>query len=312
MVSEQGRRRAVVVALNWNGMEVLGDMISSLAPQLEGSDARLLVFDNASEDGSDLAAESEWGAAPWFELVRSERNLGFAAGVNAAVDMTDEPVAVIANNDTVFLPGSLGELLAGLDRHPRAGLAGPRLLWPDLSLQRSMRDFPFPGSLIAEHLPLLRRRAAKWSPHDREVPVDWMVGAVMAVRREAFRSAGGFDEDYFFYHEETDLQYRMSREGWERWFIPSSEVVHVEGASARKLFGSDNMLRYIPGKLRFLEKHGRTGSRTLFRLYMTLLQTARMTAGLVLPARRARDARFRADYCRRALALTWRGELDRG
>ncbi len=292
-----------VLVLNWNGREILPGMLASVADQVEATGGSLTVFDNGSEDGSHMEAQRLLGHHPWFRLLQSPVNLGFAAGVNRAMESMDTEVAVIANSDTRFAPGSLAELLNGLHRHPAAGLAGPMLLWPDGSLQRSMRDFPFPARIVREHLPLIGRGSYRNLPHISEMRCDWLVGAVMAVRTAAFRQVGGFDEDYFFYHEETDLQYRLKRAGWETWFIPGSRVVHLEGASAKRKFGEDVYLRYIPAKLRFLSKHAGAGSRTAFRLWMALLMLGRMSAGLVSPSLRERDGRYRADYCRRALGL---------
>jgi N-acetylglucosaminyl-diphospho-decaprenol L-rhamnosyltransferase len=295
-----------VVTLNWNGGEVLPGMIRSLVPFLEASGSSLIVFDNGSEDGSDREALREFGGFRWFRLVRSDANLGFAAGANRSLSGAEGEIAVLANNDTVFLPGSLEALLEGLGRHPSAGIAGPRLLWPDGRLQRSMRDFPFASRLVVEHLPLFRRLSARWADHSRERRADWLVGAVLAIRMQAFREIGGFDEGYFFYHEETDLQYRMAEAGWETWFVPASEVMHLEGFSATRKYGRDTTLRYIPAKLRFLGKHGGVGSLAAFRILMTALALGRLTAGAIVPGLLARDRRCTVSYFSRALGALWR------
>lgn len=294
-----------VVALNWNGREVLPGMLRSLANEAPAAGARVLLFDNGSTDGSDRDAEDAFGGCAWFSIARSPVNLGFAGGANAAIAGVSEDVVVLANTDTIFLPGSLKELCEGLERHPRAAAAGPRLLWPDGSLQRSLRDFPFPGRLVREHLPLLRRASSRWDDHETERPAEWLVGAVLAMRTGVFRQAGGFDEDYFFYHEETDLQYRFHRMGREVWLVPSSRVVHIEGAAASKLYGRDTRLQYIPAKLRFLEKHGARGSRTAFRILMSALALGRMAVGILSPARAASDACYSRSYCRRVLSTLW-------
>ena len=298
--------RITVITLNWNGAEVLRDMINSLAPQLIELQARLIVLDNCSTDGSDRAVEEEFGGESWFSMMRAEHNLGFGAGANRVIQNSDDDILVLANNDTIFMPGSLSSLVDALERHPEAGMVGPRLLWPDGSLQPSMRDFPFPGKLIREHLPYLGRKAAVYSSHLIEQKVDWLVGAVMAFRREALLDTGPFDEDYFFYHEETDLQYRMIRSGWEVWFIPEASVIHLEGVAARQMFGRETWLRYIPEKIRFLRKHGKYGAVTGFRVFMTLLYTFRLFAGLVKPGRRKHDIRYTASYCWKAIGLTWK------
>lgn len=296
-----GVSACAVVTLNYNGAAFLPDMIESVAPQLASTGSRLAVFDNGSTDGSDRLVEERFGGESWFSIRRSPVNLGFAAGANAALSDLREEVAVLANSDTVFLPGSLDALLLGLARHPRAALAGPKLLWPDGTLQPSLRDFPFPAALIREHLPFRSRLSAKFSSHASERRADWLVGAVMAIRTGMFRETGGFDTDYFFYHEETDLQYRFRRMGMEVWFIPSSQVVHIEGGSAQAVYGRDTTLRYISAKLRFLRKHGSPLDIACFRLLMSALHLGRAAVGIVRPGKARRDVRFSRGYCSEAL-----------
>ena len=275
-------------------------MIASLAEPAEKLNGELIVFDNASTDGSDYTAQQMWGNKSWFTLIKSSENLGFAGGANKAIKDIDAEIIVLANSDTVFLKNSLQILLDTLDKHPEAGVVGPKLLWPDGTLQRSLRDFPFPGRLIAEHLPLLGRKASANQPHTVEQKVDWLVGAVMVFRKELFESFGGFDEDFFFYHEETELQYRFSLKGFSSFFVPAAEVIHVEGASARKMFGRETYLKYIQAKLKFLRKHGYAGSILLFRLFMGWLQGCRLVTGFFCPKLRLRDIRYTAPYCRKA------------
>src|SRR6056297_758661 len=209
-------------------------MVESLLPQLRETGSRLVFFDNASDDGSEDLVEERFGGTGLVEVVRWGENLGFAGAANLMMGRLSEDVVVLANTDTVFLPKSLAVLLKTLDRRPDAGLAGPRLLWPEGGLQPSMRDFPFVRNLLLEHFPLLGRFSARRRPHTAPRQTDWLVGAVMAIRMEAFRDAGGFDTDFFFYHEETELQLRMRSRGWEVWFEPCAEVIHVEGGSARQ------------------------------------------------------------------------------
>ena len=290
-----------VLTLNWNGKEVLPDMIESLSEQIVDLNGNLIVFDNNSTDGSDKDALEAWGDEDWFSLVKSEENLGFAGGANFAIKGIDSEIIVLANSDTVFLPGSLKCLLETVQKHPEAGMIGPKLLWPDGTLQPSLRDFPFPGKLIAEHIPLLNRNSAIKSTHDKAQFVDWLVGAVMVFRKELFLDIGGFNDDFFFYHEETELQYRLYKSGYSSFFEPKAVVIHVEGASARKMFGRETYLKYIKAKIMFLNKHGYLGSKLVFRLFMGGLQLGRLFLGFVYPALSNRDIRFTSQYCRRAL-----------
>ncbi|MBN1435211.1 glycosyltransferase family 2 protein [Candidatus Fermentibacterales bacterium] len=301
------RTNALTLAVvNHNGGSVLPDMLSSVREEVISNGWKLILFDNGSSDGSDRAAEQAYSSEGWLRVLRSPVNLGYAAAVNRALEGVDTSCAIVANSDTAFPCGALEGLVRFLESRPSAGAVGPRLLWPDGRLQSSLRSFPFSPRLVLEHLPLLRRLTPKHSSHDEPRTVDWFVGAVIALRLEAFRSVGGFDEAFFFYHEETDLFYRMWKAGWEVWFTPAVEVTHVGGATAAAVYGRDGCyLRYIPAKLLFLRKHRGPLFRLCFRLAMTGLQVSRMLAGLLLPRMRRKDSRFSPGYCREAVSLLW-------
>jgi GT2 family glycosyltransferase len=299
--------RALVASINRNGLDVLPGMLDSLVPQLSETGTSLLVFDNASDDGSACLVEELAASNTLVRLVRSPSNIGFGAAADSIAARTDAPVLVLVNTDTVFLPRSLETLLSCIESGPEIGLAGPRLLWPDGNLQQSMRDFPFPGRLLLEHLPILRRKTARYSPHDHGAFADWLVGAVMAVRMSAFRDVGGFSRDFGFFHEETDLMYRMRRRGWKVWFEPSAEVIHLCGSTTRRTYEGPLEIRYIPARLLFIRKHAGSASVAAYRLLMTGLLLARLasrsTAGRDGSERRSGSE---TGYLRRALAEVWR------
>ena len=294
---------ALVAAINWNGRDFILQMIDSLLPQLEETGSCLLVFDNGSTDGSADLVESRYAGNNLVEVQRNSENIGFGRAANRIIGNSGKPVVVLVNTDTVIRPGCLRTLLSCMEKHPEVAFAGPRLLWPDGSLQPSKRDFPFPCKLVQENLPILRRSTAKYSSHDESGYTDWLIGAMMAVRSEPFIRTGGFSEDFFFFHEETDLQYRLREHGWKVWFESSAEIVHIEGGSCRQMFGDLAWLQHIPGKLIFLQKNGNSIDVILYRLFMSMLQLQRMITGL-LPGHR--DLRWNRNYCMEALVLLWK------
>jgi GT2 family glycosyltransferase len=69
--------------------------------------------------------------------------------------------------------------------------------------------------------------------HQEGVPVDWIIGACMLVKRQVWQEVGGFDERFFMYAEETDWQLRMRKAGWLVHFLPTAQVTHLAGASGK-------------------------------------------------------------------------------
>ena len=211
-----------------------------------------VVVDNASGDGS-----VERLRARGVEVVARAANDGFAAGVNAGFAATRAPVVVVLNPDTEPRPGAIARLVERLERAPRAGVAGPRLVFADGTPQPSAyRRFPGLGILFLElctpvgyllvHLPRL-------DPY-RGTPAAHVYGAAMAIRRAAYADAGPFDEGFFLYLEETEWQRRVRDRGWTVEVADDAEVVHlVRGGGAAADAPSPHFVR---SARRYLRRQG--------------------------------------------------------
>ena len=234
-----------------------------------------VVVDHGSTDGTVAFVRERF---PEVRLVEQE-NLGLAAGWNRG--MREAPAAfwLILNADAWMTEGSTERLLGFAAEHARAGLVGPRLLNPDGSLQRSVRAFPTLWRLATEYL-FLRKLAPRSTllnafyaggfDHDEPRLCEWVMGSCMLVRREAVDDVGPLDESFFLFSEETDWARRFADAGWEVWFTPAAECVHVGGASHGGRLFREN----VRGQLRFLAKH-RGGdyaerARRLLRLSLRL------------------------------------------
>ncbi len=175
---------------------------------------------------------------------------------------------------------------------------GPKLLNPDGSLQRSVRGFPTLWRLATEYF-FLRKLAPRSellnafyaAGFDHESPrrSEFVMGACMLVRRDAFDAIGGFDEDYFLFSEETDWCYRAARHGFEVWFTPDARCVHVGGAA----HGGRMFRENLRGHLLFLSKH--RGARVAERA-RRLLRIALVLRGLVFRGARGKDYREAARW----------------
>lgn len=238
--------RVAVVVVNYNTAGLAVDCLQSLAAERGRGEAfRAVIVDNASPDGSaqvlrETVAENGWG--DWAELLPLDRNVGFAAGNNAALrpilaaDVPD--YVLLLNPDTVVRPGAIGRLVAFLDAHPKAGLAGSRLEDPDGTAQRSAFRFPGVagefenGARFGPVTKLLARYAVAPPPRDEPHPADWLAGASLLVRRAVFEQVGLLDEGFFLYFEEVDFCRRAWAAGWECWYVPDSRVVHLVGQAS--------------------------------------------------------------------------------
>jgi len=238
------------------------------------------VVDNASNDGSDQLVERQF---PWVRLIRNARNVGFGAAHNQVLQTAKGRFWLILNADAAPKNGSLQKLRDYLDANPRVAVAGPKLRYPDGGVQPSRRRFPTRATLFLESTQLqrfwpnnavLRRYYIQDRSDDEPQDVDWLVGACLCVRAAAAQDVGLLDERFFMYSEELDWCRRFRAAGWRVRYVPSAEVVHLEGASSRLDLAARDRL-FQASKLEYAAKwHGPLVAQAL-RAYLVLEYFAR-------------------------------------
>ncbi len=236
------RPPSVAVAIpSWNTIGLLPACLESLTNQ--GLELETLVVDNGSEDGSVAFLERE--GVPYVAL---PTNIGFAAAVNLAVSRTGAPAILVLNADTVLESGCVATLLAALGEDPRLAGVQPRILQlEDGAAERSSVDARLysAGQALTRDGRAYERGMGEaqgpWSAERREV--FGVCGAACLLRREAFERLGGYDESYFAFYEDVDLNVRARIAGWRFEYVPEAVVWHVGNASWQAGFerpGADN------------------------------------------------------------------------
>jgi GT2 family glycosyltransferase len=262
-----------VVIVSYNSQEPLRDCLASIESEPW---EKVMVVDNLSSDGSaDMVSRN----FPWVNLIVCQRNDGYGAAANLAIARCLSKYVLLLNCDTVLQPGVLQALSDYLDRHPQVAVVGPQLVNPDGTRQVSCFEFPTPlETLLREtSLPRLIKRPAKFpfaEPLDESTQsaqaVPWVLGAALAIRRVAFEALAGFDESFFMYFEEVDLCYRLSRTGWQTHFVPEVFVMHVGGASTKRLRAV--MLEQLYKSLcHFYQRHYSVLQKVQLRFILTYL-----------------------------------------
>jgi GT2 family glycosyltransferase len=220
----------------------------------------VLVIDSASSDDSVEMVRREF---PDVRVYASDVNLGYTGGNNLGMRESRGRYALLLNPDTEVVGDALGTMVAYLDRHPRVGVVGPQLLWPDGGVQSSRRRFPTLCTALVESTflqkwfprhPVLRRYYVLEQPDDALSEVDWVQGACLMVRREVIEQVGLLDDAYFMYSEELDWQRRMASAGWKVVYLPQAQIVHYEGKSSEQVVAFRH-IRFQSSKVRYFCRH---------------------------------------------------------
>jgi len=200
------------------------DLLLACLETLRGTTAEIVMLENASEDGSAVAVRERF---PAVRVLAQDFRAGFGANHNTVVRATEGRYVYVLNEDTTADDWGFERIVAYLDAHPRVAALGPRLTYPDGRLQDSAWRFPTP---LVSTLGLLTvgKLGVEQSGGDAPHAVDWVMGAALVLRREALDEVGLFDEEFFLYSEEVDLQFRLRQAGWDVHYFPSATVVHHE------------------------------------------------------------------------------------
>lgn len=285
------------VVVTWNTRDLMVDCLRSLAAHPPaGRPFRVTVVDNGSSDGEAETVARDW---PDVHLIRNPTNEGFTRANNRAIRESTAAYLLLINADARLTAGCLDEMLECLESHPRAGAVGPRLVYGDGAWQRwTAGAAPSLGSALVHHLaldrivPALDRRGL-YLGRDLRRPFQpgWVSSACILVRRSALDEVGLLDERIFTYMDDVDICQRLRDGGWQVWYWPAAESVHLMGQSVRRQTGNVSPAAVRSFHRYFRSRHGAVAT-ALLRLVEAFGFGARAAAyRLLLLARR--DPRLR-------------------
>lgn len=286
--------RLGAVVINYQGGSHLLGCVAGLR---RAGVRQLVVVDNGSSDGS-LAALA--AADPDVTLLPTGRNLGYGTAANRGAERLRTELLLVCNPDLELEPEAPARLLAALDRHQEAAVAGPRMQEPSGRTYPSARAFPSYPEAVGHAVLGLFWPKNPWSRRYRQEQerlgaraADWVSGACLLLRRDAFWSVGGFDEGYFMYVEDLDLCWRLGRAGWTVRYEPDAVVTHRQGLSTAH-HPYRMLVAHHASTWRFARKQAEGAERCLLPAVGVLL-AARLAAALAQRARAERaEARRRS------------------
>jgi len=262
-----------IIIVNWRTRDLLRICLQTVYASIGEFSYAVVVVDNDSSDGSTDMVRTEF---PQATLIALTDNVGYPAGNNiglrhlgyrAAGDVdADAPrYALLLNPDTEVPPTALHAMIQMMDACPDVGVAGPKLVLPDGSLDKACRrGFPTPIvsiyhfsglSKLFPRSPRFGRYNMSYLPVDQEAEIDSVVGAYMQVRREAIRDIGLLDETFFMYGEDIDWAFRIKSAGWRVIYHPQVIVKHVKRAASKQ--SQRAQFEFWRAMLLFYRKHYR-------------------------------------------------------
>ena len=219
---------ASVIIVNFNGRTFLERCLNAVLAQETVEPFEVVLVDNGSSDDSVAYTRR---CFPRVRIIEAKKNLGFAGGNNLGIKAARGHHIVLLNNDTQVRPGWLRALIEAAESTPEAGAIAAKLLFldPPNTIQNA-------GSLLLSDGSGADRgfREPDHGQYDVREEVFGVCGASALYRREMLDDVGGFDETFFLYYEDTDLNWRMRLRGWKVIYEPSAVVDHIHAGSSRE------------------------------------------------------------------------------
>lgn len=257
---------------------LLRQCVASCVSEIEraGLSGEIIVVDNASGDRypEELAA-----SMPMVQVIRSEENMGFAVANNMAVNLSRGENVLLLNDDAILQAGSLELMMSALKADPRIAAAGPTLVFPDGSPQVLYMNKRLPNvrgmfseftgrDLTWRHKRWAREWLTMWDSPEHAAEPEQLSGACLLVRRQAWQQVGGFDEQFHYVLDDTDLCFRLRKAGWRFRCVQAALVTHYGGSTFVRWDRIEQQLNYYKCIYAYFRKHSSFPRYLLARLVL--------------------------------------------
>jgi len=275
-----------IIVVNWNTCDLLAKCLECVETTVKKISYETIVVDNNSTDGSQAMVQTRF---PQVKLIANGDNVGFATANNQGIQISEGRYVLLLNSDAFVKENTIDRMVAFMDAHPEAGMAGCKLLYEDGRLQPSCATFPTLATefYIAIGLDKLFPKSkifGKYLMTDWDYSttreVDVIMGAFMLARKSVIEQVGMMDESFFMYSEEVDWCYRFKAAGWKILFTPEVECIHIWGGSSRAV-KVETLIRLYRARVQFFRKHYGRLTAFLYKIILTFNSLVRVVPGAV-------------------------------
>lgn len=229
-----------IIIVSYNSANLLEKCINSIIEKTQEINYQIFIVDNASIDNSVSLIKEKYSD---IQLIENKVNVGFGKANNQVLKTINSKYAFLLNPDTQLINNAIKILFEFMENQDNVACTGANLYNQDLSLQYSYGNFPTIKKIIFEFglnkivVKYFNTNLAEGVIFDniqaQEVP--YITGADLMIRKEVLNKVGFFDEDFFLYYEETELQYRIKNQGYKRFIVPDAKIIHISNTSLKQM-----------------------------------------------------------------------------
>lgn len=223
-----------LIIINYNTSLLIKDLLKSLYEKTEDITYEIIVVDNNPTEQFSIYLKDYLDKIIYLPL---KENVGFGRANNEGLKVAKGRNIFFLNPDTLLVNNAIKILSDYLDNNTNVGVCGGNLF--DANMQPIHSFMPLLPSPIWDLNNLFANLIFKLSYKQNlqhnftsyPIEVGYVTGADMMVKREVLDNVGSFDPDFFMYYEETELSYRIKKEGYKIMSVPDARIIHLEGRS---------------------------------------------------------------------------------
>ena len=233
------KKEVSIILVNYKTKDLTRNCINSIVEKTQNLAYDIYVVDNNSQDGTCEMIKSEF---PWIKLIENPKNSGFGSANNLAIRQSDAKYVFLLNTDTILVNNAIKILHDFLESNPRVGACGANLYDENMEHVHSYGVFPTVKRQILKTFMLrwffpkeLKAMKDKGLNAENELKaVDYITGADLMIKKSVLDEVGIFDERFFMYFEENELQFRIRKAGYEIFINPEAKIIHLHDKSPKK------------------------------------------------------------------------------
>lgn len=259
-----------VVIVNWNTRELLRNCLCSLEENIDKSQVKVIVVDNASKDRSSEMIETQFS---WVRLIKAGGNIGFGKANNLTKQYADTKLVLFLNPDTIVLSDSIAKMVDYMQSNQAVGALGCKMKYPDGGVQTlGIQWFPSPFTELISMLFITQKTEAKFKsclPYidpNKNSEVSKLYGGCLMVRTSVLDQVGWFDERFFMYLEDVDLCRRITDAGWKLYYLSDAEIIHICGGAGGEASTNFSILMTCESTLKLMHKYYGNLGALLFKI----------------------------------------------
>ncbi|ADY36303.1 glycosyl transferase family 2 [Phocaeicola salanitronis DSM 18170] len=244
-----------VIIVNYNTKSITNECIKSVISQTKDVSYEIILVDNNSQDGSIDYFSNDKRIC----FIKSNRNIGFGRANNLALKRAKGKYIFLLNSDTILLNDAISIFYEKMEKASKnIACIGAYLLDKNFCPNQSYGEFLTVRRILKMALNSYskkfhqKNKQTYWGKHYDWMEVEMVIGADLFIRKEVIDKLGMFDETFFMYHEENDMQRRFNKSGYKMALILGPQIIHLEQASSstftlidKKIMSEKGMFNYM-------------------------------------------------------------------